>query len=130
MQSLYAPFLAALPVNAHILDAGCGSGRDALAFQQLGYQISAFDASEPLAAHASQLLGVMVPVKRFADMDEIERYDGIWACASLLHVPENQLPDAFSRLWQALKDRKSTRLNSSHVKISYAVFCLKKKNKS
>src|SRR5690606_41705191 len=26
-------------------------------------------------------------------------------------------------------DRKSTRLNSSHVKISYAVFCLKKKNK-
>src|SRR5690606_40070493 len=29
---------------------------------------------------------------------------------------------------QALQDRKSTRLNSSHVKISYAVFCLKKKN--
>src|SRR5437868_11972168 len=28
-----------------------------------------------------------------------------------------------------LKDRKSTRLNSSHVSISYAVFCLKKKNK-
>src|SRR5690606_41117018 len=28
-----------------------------------------------------------------------------------------------------LEDRKSTRLNSSHVKISYAVFCLKKKNK-
>src|SRR5690606_41166857 len=27
-------------------------------------------------------------------------------------------------------DRKSTRLNSSHVKISYAVFCLKKKNNS
>src|SRR5258707_10026168 len=29
-----------------------------------------------------------------------------------------------------LKDRKSTRLNSSHANISYAVFCLKKKNKS
>src|SRR5690606_24339674 len=29
----------------------------------------------------------------------------------------------------AVRDRKSTRLNSSHVKISYAVFCLKKKNK-
>src|SRR5690554_7296538 len=28
------------------------------------------------------------------------------------------------------KDRKSTRLNSSHVRISYAVFCLKKKNKN
>src|SRR5690606_41139611 len=31
---------------------------------------------------------------------------------------------------EGLEDRKSTRLNSSHVKISYAVFCLKKKNKS
>src|SRR5690606_28188044 len=33
-----------------------------------------------------------------------------------------------SRLWIG-SDRKSTRLNSSHVKISYAVFCLKKKTK-
>src|SRR2546422_6119747 len=45
-------------------------------------------------------------------------------------------PDAFSaaleRLWQQVRplylDRKSTRLNSSHGYISYAVFCLKKKN--
>src|SRR5690606_42084679 len=34
------------------------------------------------------------------------------------------------RLKSAFKDRKSTRLNSSHVKISYAVFCLKKKTKA
>src|SRR5690606_42096653 len=31
-------------------------------------------------------------------------------------------------VWRSTSDRKSTRLNSSHVKISYAVFCLKKKN--
>src|SRR5436305_5964940 len=31
---------------------------------------------------------------------------------------------------QVLRDRKSTRLNSSHVRISYAVFCLKKKKKT
>src|SRR5690606_39386849 len=36
------------------------------------------------------------------------------------HLPLEQAP-------QAYQDRKSTRLNSSHVKISYAVFCLKKK---
>src|SRR5215813_14552171 len=32
------------------------------------------------------------------------------------------------RHWRSHADRKSTRLNSSHVRISYAVFCLKKKN--
>src|SRR5690606_41934206 len=35
--------------------------------------------------------------------------------------------DAIISLARSLRDRKSTRLNSSHVKISYAVFCLKKK---
>lgn len=103
MQTLHAPFLSELPASAHILDAGCGSGRDARAFQQLGHQVSAFDASAPMAEHASQLLGQSVPVRRFAEVDEVERYDGIWACASLLHVPESQLPDAFARLWRALK---------------------------
>src|SRR2546429_1357493 len=34
-----------------------------------------------------------------------------------------------SLLWRHLRDRKSTRLNSSHGYISYAVFCLKKKKK-
>lgn len=81
MQALYAPFLAELPANAQILDVGCGSGRDALAFQQLGHMVSAFDASAPLAEHASRLLGVSVPVRRFAEVDEVERYDGIWACS-------------------------------------------------
>src|SRR5437868_10521057 len=35
-----------------------------------------------------------------------------------------------TRNWRRKRDRKSTRLNSSHVSISYAVFCLKKKNAS
>src|SRR5690625_5112627 len=45
---------------------------------------------------------------------------------------ENQLSEAYclNPLWEKLfTDRKSTRLNSSHVAISYAVFCLKKKKK-
>src|SRR5438874_8775904 len=52
-----------------------------------------------------------------------QRWPGI-AGASRLRV-EGPLPCAL-----LLQDRKSTRLNSSHVEISYAVFCLKKKNKT
>src|SRR3712207_7602810 len=37
-------------------------------------------------------------------------------------------PDLIPLVWLALVDRKSTRLNSSHANISYAVFCLKKKH--
>src|SRR5690625_3204859 len=41
----------------------------------------------------------------------------------------NEPVDYFRFLVSSAKDRKSTRLNSSHVAISYAVFCLKKKTK-
>ncbi|MBK1674579.1 hypothetical protein CKO35_15015 [Ectothiorhodospira shaposhnikovii] len=65
--------------------------------------VSAFDASQALADHASRLLGQPVPVQRFDEVNEIERYDGIWACASLLHVPAAEMPSNFQALWQALK---------------------------
>src|SRR5206468_5506950 len=47
------------------------------------------------------------------------------------HVPHDAVGVAESRGTEAdaLEDRKSTRLNSSHDQISYAVFCLKKKKK-
>src|SRR3989442_10385759 len=52
------------------------------------------------------------------------------------HRLDDHDPEALaSKRWRALdvcageRDRKSTRLNSSHVRISYAVFCLKKKKK-
>src|SRR5690606_42132897 len=47
-------------------------------------------------------------------------------------LAEFEIKEAFSKMeipCEATTDRKSTRLNSSHVKISYAVFCLKKKKK-
>src|SRR5690606_39983707 len=43
------------------------------------------------------------------------------------HFPESSVPSSRAN---ENRDRKSTRLNSSHVKISYAVFCLKKKKKN
>ncbi len=103
MSSLHAQFAKQLPEGGHILDAGCGSGRDALAFSKLSFRVTAFDASPSLAQLASQHLGQAVSVRKFAEIDEVACYDGIWACASLLHLPLSQVPDAIRRLWTALK---------------------------
>ncbi|WP_286715540.1 class I SAM-dependent methyltransferase [Marinobacter sp. tcs-11] len=102
MQPLYQRFLQHVPQGEPILDAGCGSGRDALAFKRLGYSVHAFDASTALATMASELLGQPVDVLRFENFICGVQYAGIWACASLLHVSEAELPDVFVKLWQAL----------------------------
>lgn len=56
MESLYRLFLAELPEGTRILDVGCGSGRDTLAFKNKGYQVHAIDYSEELVTRATQLL--------------------------------------------------------------------------
>lgn len=103
MAPIYQPFLRRLPQGSHILDAGCGSGRDARRFKKLGYKVTAFDASPSLAALASEHLGQDVHVMRFDDIDWRDRFDGIWACASLLHVLQAELPYALTGLAGALR---------------------------
>jgi SAM-dependent methyltransferase len=103
LSPLYARFLERLPAGGHLLDAGCGSGRDARAFLQRGYAVTAFDASPTLARLASAHCGLPVPVLRVQDMAWQEQFDGIWACASLLHVPLRELPEVLRRLAAALK---------------------------
>jgi SAM-dependent methyltransferase len=103
MKPLYRRFLPQLPDQAHILDAGCGSGRDAIAFANLGHQVTAFDASPALIALAETQLGQPVHCLRFQDITWQEQFDGIWACSSLLHVPAAELPDVMQRLCNALK---------------------------
>lgn len=103
MQPLYQRFLPLLPERAHILDAGCGSGRDAKYFSECGYQVTAFDASAEIAALAEKEIGQPVEVQRLQDIRYKNQFDGIWACASLLHVPAKELPDVFRRLARALK---------------------------
>ena len=103
MSSLHEAFIQHLPDGARVLDAGCGSGRDALAFSLRGYQVEAFDASPELVTLARHLTGLPVQQTTFADVSETERYDGIWCCASLLHVPRAALPDVMRKLANALK---------------------------
>jgi superfamily II DNA or RNA helicase/SAM-dependent methyltransferase len=103
MSGLHDVFLSRLPAKAHILDAGCGSGRDAKTFVDRGFSVSAFDASPDLASLASQHCGFAVDVRTFGDVVEVEAYDGIWCCASLLHVPADGLPTVIRQLWRALR---------------------------
>ena len=103
MTSLYRPFIAHLPPQGRVLDAGCGSGRDSRAFKALGFDVTAFDASADMVALAAEHSGLPVQQRRFEDVSERECYDGIWSCASLLHVPASVLPEAMRRLAAALK---------------------------
>jgi 2-polyprenyl-3-methyl-5-hydroxy-6-metoxy-1,4-benzoquinol methylase len=103
MSALYDAFLPHLPENAHILDAGCGSGRDSREFLARGYRVTASDASEKLAGLASRAISHPVAVRTFDQVSEYQAYDGIWACASLLHLPPQHIPQALAKLWQALK---------------------------
>lgn len=91
MQSLYDKFLPHLPAGGHILDAGCGSGRDSRYFLQQGFVVTALDASWPLVLHARTLTGLSVLHCRFDEFVAEQPLDAIWACASLLHVPQAEL---------------------------------------
>ncbi|MBC7664160.1 MAG: DUF3427 domain-containing protein [Caulobacter sp.] len=103
MSTLHQSFLSRLPTRARILDAGCGSGRDAKAFAALGHEVSAFDASDELARLASDYCGVAVQARSFVDVTETAAYDGIWCCASLLHVPLAEIEQVIRQLLRALR---------------------------
>ena len=103
MESLYQPFLAELPGGTRILDVGCGSGRDTLAFKNKGYYVDAIDYSEELVKKATRLTGIPVKLESFYEIDADEAYDGIWACASLLHCERSRLKEVIGKLLRALK---------------------------
>ena len=103
MESLYAPFLRYLPEQASILDLGCGSGRDILAFKKKGYQVEAIDYSAELVKKARELTNIEVRQQSFYDLAENNKYDGIWACASLLHCERDRLTEVLGLIFKALK---------------------------
>lgn len=103
MESLYGPFLALLPEAGMILDAGCGSGRDSKAFLDRGYAVTAVDASEKMVEATTRLTGVPALKLQFQQMDFENRFDGIWACASLLHVPRVEMDTVLATLVSALR---------------------------
>ena len=103
MSNVYERFLNELAPGAHILDAGCGSGRDTNAFLERGYFVTAFNGSPQMAQFASLHTGQKCRVLRFQEMEFRQEFEGVWACASLLHVPKSEMEDVLRRLVRALK---------------------------
>jgi SAM-dependent methyltransferase len=103
MSRIYQRFLHELNPGAHILDAGCGSGRDSKAFLQRGYVVTAFDGSPQMADFASKCTGQKCHVIRFQNLKFEDQFDAVWACASLLHVPKGEMENVFRRLVVGLK---------------------------
>ncbi len=96
-------FMTCLPIGSHILDAGCGSGRDSKVFMDNGFIVTAMDASEKMCTEAEKLLGQNVLQLSFEEMNFHNEFDGIWACASLLHVPKSEINMVMKNLRTALK---------------------------
>ena len=103
MSALYERFLPLIPSQGTILDAGAGAGRDSLEFLNRGYQVVTMEPSSALATIAAQHTGHDVLNLSFQHMQMVEQFDGIWASASLLHVPPTELPEVFTRFEYALK---------------------------
>ena len=96
-------FLDLLPEHATILDFGCGSGRDTKYFLEQGCMIDAMDGSLELSKAASKYTGINVKHMLFQELNEKEKYDGIWACASILHVKREELPEIIRKMSLAAK---------------------------
>lgn len=95
-------FIEMLPAGGTILDLGCGSGRDSKAYKDAGFKVIAVDGSEALCKIASQYIGQEVICAKFQDLHIEEQLDGVWACATLLHLEKKDVISTMQRLTESL----------------------------
>lgn len=86
-----------------ILDIGFGSGRDSLYFSKK-YEVCSIDPVMEFCEHAKALGLTNVYCMKVQDINFINIFDGIWTCASLLHIPSYELVDVLNKCYKALKD--------------------------
>lgn len=104
MSSIYKIFIDNLPTkNGSILDLGCGSGRDSKYFLENGFEVLPLDLSSELSIKASEYIGQKVIIKDMRDIDYFDKFIGVWACASILHIKQEEIEDLFSKIFKSLK---------------------------
>ena len=101
MRIHYRNFLININGNG-ILDVGCGTGRDVVYFTDLKYDCVGIDISEGMLSIARKRKGVYLNV----DMENIShfnyKFDGIWCCASLYHLPKKRVMDVLNKFYKVL----------------------------
>lgn len=102
VEYLYCDFLNNISQGGKILDLGCGSGRDTKAFIEMGYSVTAIDASPSLCKMAKDKLGIEIECLDFNELNYKEEFNGVWACASLLHCSRENLPSIINKIKNAL----------------------------
>ncbi|MCF8077435.1 MAG: class I SAM-dependent methyltransferase [Desulfotignum sp.] len=103
LSDLYRPFLERLPETGLILDAGCGSGRDTRFFTRQGFEVVAFDNAPEMVKLASHYTGQDCLLLSFDDIHFENKFDGVWACSSMLHVPKSNMINVLNKLCTALR---------------------------
>ena len=96
-------FLSRMKEGGTILDYGSGSGRDSAYFIDKGFSVDSVDGSAEMKAQAERLFGIKVKLASFLSLEEKDKYDGIWAQASILHLEEHDLRVALTLIERALK---------------------------
>ncbi len=114
MSEFYLEFLPMIPNAGRILDIGCGSGRDSLYFQNRGFEVYAIDSSEEMIHYVSSFLGEKAQMKDVMEINEDNFYDGIWACASLLHLKKDEISKVFEKISRAMKNDSVFYLSFKH----------------
>lgn len=105
MQALYDQFEAYLNPGDKILDLGCGSGRDSKYFLSKGYEVVSVDGSIEMCRLAAKYLCKEARNITFNELDYVDEFNAVWACASLLHVDSGELLEVFARIRKALRDK-------------------------
>ena len=104
MTFLQDKFISYLPSNSFVLDFGCGSGRDTKYFLSKNLKVKAIDGSEKMCEIAHKNTGIEIEHVLFSDFEcEENCFDGVWACASILHLPPTDFPIVLKKLEIALK---------------------------
>lgn len=98
MSEQYQRFLPLLKKGAKILDVGSGSGRDACYIQKHGYQVTALEPSKNLCREIRKVFSGEIECSDIQNYQPAERYDGIWACASLIHLQEEEILCFFEKI--------------------------------